>query len=275
MCSSPRTTSPSLYLLDESKRFRHVYGLRRYPGVRSAANTRAFIHRSSSRPRIRFNEERIQKASCRPSSQRLRPLRVSSPRNHLMRPILDHRMLPIKARISPPTTSAGSSPCASPPADPLGRSQLLSDFLLYIVERSIQGRRGEITEQQIGVAVFGRAEDYNSNDDNIVRSYARKLRQRIDNYYAERRQRGDAPARDSRAVDTPLPLHRSRFATSERRRALVGTASLRALKRPERVMEGDGPRSATTSGDHALSFHVSSSSLLVHAGHACCASPRH
>ncbi|AXC11402.1 Adenylate cyclase [Acidisarcina polymorpha] len=66
----------------------------------------------------------------------------------------------------------------------LGRSQLLSDFLLYIVERSIQGRRGEITEQQIGVAVFGRAEDYNSNDDNIVRSYARKLRQRIDNYYA-------------------------------------------------------------------------------------------
>jgi len=66
----------------------------------------------------------------------------------------------------------------------LGRSQLLSDFLLYIVERSIQGRRGEITEQQIGVAVFGRAEDYNSNDDNIVRSYARKLRKRIDDYYA-------------------------------------------------------------------------------------------
>lgn len=66
----------------------------------------------------------------------------------------------------------------------LGRSQLLSDFLLYIVERSIQGRHGEITEQQIGVAVFGRAEDYNSNDDNIVRSYARKLRKRIDDYYA-------------------------------------------------------------------------------------------
>ncbi len=65
----------------------------------------------------------------------------------------------------------------------LGRSQLLSDFLLYIVERSIQGRRDEITEQQIGVAVFNRAEDYNSNDDNIVRSYARKLRKRIDDYY--------------------------------------------------------------------------------------------
>jgi len=66
----------------------------------------------------------------------------------------------------------------------LGRSQLLSDFLLYIVDRSIRGRSGEITEQQIGVSVFGRPEDYNSNDDNIVRSYARKLRKRIDEYFA-------------------------------------------------------------------------------------------
>jgi hypothetical protein len=66
----------------------------------------------------------------------------------------------------------------------LGRSQLLSDFLLYIVDRSIKGRSDEITEQQIGVSVFGRSEDYNSNDDNIVRSYARKLRKRIDEYFA-------------------------------------------------------------------------------------------
>jgi len=66
----------------------------------------------------------------------------------------------------------------------LGRSQLLSDFLLYIVDRSIQGRTNLITEQQIGVIVFGRTEDYDSNDDNIVRSYARKLRKRIDDYFA-------------------------------------------------------------------------------------------
>jgi hypothetical protein len=66
----------------------------------------------------------------------------------------------------------------------LGRSQLLSDFLLYIVDRSIQGRTHLITEQQIGVLVFGRTEDYDSNDDNIVRSYARKLRKRIDDYFA-------------------------------------------------------------------------------------------
>ena len=65
----------------------------------------------------------------------------------------------------------------------LGRSGLLSDFLLYIVDRCIRGRTEEITEQQIGVIVFGRAEDYDPNDDNIVRSYARKLRKRIEGYF--------------------------------------------------------------------------------------------
>jgi hypothetical protein len=66
----------------------------------------------------------------------------------------------------------------------LGRSSLLSDFLLYIVDRCIRGRTEEITEQRIGVIVFGRAEDYDPNDDNIVRSYARKLRKRIEEYFA-------------------------------------------------------------------------------------------
>ncbi len=66
----------------------------------------------------------------------------------------------------------------------LGRSGLLSDFLLYIVDRSIRGLASEITEQRIGVVVFGRARDYDPNDDNIVRSYARKLRKRIDDYFA-------------------------------------------------------------------------------------------
>jgi hypothetical protein len=66
----------------------------------------------------------------------------------------------------------------------LGRSGLLSDFLLYIVDRSIRSLSSEITEQRIGVAVFGRAENYDPNDDNIVRSYARKLRKRIEDYFA-------------------------------------------------------------------------------------------
>lgn len=66
----------------------------------------------------------------------------------------------------------------------LGRSQRLAAFLLYIVDRYIHDRADEITEQQIGVLVFGRAEGYDANDDNIVRSYARNLRKRLDEYFA-------------------------------------------------------------------------------------------
>lgn len=65
----------------------------------------------------------------------------------------------------------------------LGRSRLMVDFLFYVVDRSIQNRVDEITEQQIGVLVFGRPEGYDTNEDNIVRSYARNLRKRIDEYF--------------------------------------------------------------------------------------------
>jgi hypothetical protein len=66
----------------------------------------------------------------------------------------------------------------------LGRSKLLADFLLYIVDRHIHEHDDEITERQIGVLVFGRNDDYDVSDDNIVRSYARNLRKRVDEYFA-------------------------------------------------------------------------------------------
>jgi len=66
----------------------------------------------------------------------------------------------------------------------LGRSRLMAEFLLYVVDRHILDRSDEITEQQIGVLVFGRPDGYDSNEDNIVRSYARNLRKRIEEYFS-------------------------------------------------------------------------------------------
>ena len=66
----------------------------------------------------------------------------------------------------------------------IGRSPLLSEFLLYICERHLRDQSSELTEQRIGVQVFGRSEGYNSNDDNIVRNYARTLRKRVEEYFA-------------------------------------------------------------------------------------------
>jgi len=65
----------------------------------------------------------------------------------------------------------------------LAKATRLSSFLQYIVERFLRGRTEEITEQQIGVHVFGRPTDYNPGDDNIVRQTARQLRQRLALYY--------------------------------------------------------------------------------------------
>lgn len=65
------------------------------------------------------------------------------------------------------------------------KSALLSNFLRYVCEKKLQGRIGEITEQQIGTHAFGRPAAYNPGDDNIVRNYARILRLRLDDFYAE------------------------------------------------------------------------------------------
>jgi hypothetical protein len=65
------------------------------------------------------------------------------------------------------------------------KSALLTKFLLYVCERELTGRADEISEQQIGVHVFGRRSDYNPGEDNIVRNYARQLRQRLDLYFEE------------------------------------------------------------------------------------------
>lgn len=65
------------------------------------------------------------------------------------------------------------------------KSGFLSKFLLYVCERELTGRADEISEQQIGVHVFGRRPDYNPGEDNIVRNYARQLRQRLDLYFEE------------------------------------------------------------------------------------------
>lgn len=64
------------------------------------------------------------------------------------------------------------------------KSVLLTNFLLYVCDRKLRGREDEITEYQIGTQALGRSAAYNPGDDNIVRNYARILRQRLDDYFA-------------------------------------------------------------------------------------------
>jgi hypothetical protein len=65
------------------------------------------------------------------------------------------------------------------------KSPLLSKFLLHIVAEILAGHQEEITEHQIGVKVFGRPPGYLTVEDNIVRNYARQLRRRLAEYFAD------------------------------------------------------------------------------------------
>lgn len=65
------------------------------------------------------------------------------------------------------------------------RSPLLSRFLLHIVAETVGGRADQITEHQIGVHVFDRPSTYRTVEDNIVRNYARQLRRRLAEYFAD------------------------------------------------------------------------------------------
>ena len=65
------------------------------------------------------------------------------------------------------------------------RATRLCALLTYVVEHSLANRADELTEQQIGIHVFGRAAGFNTAEDTIVRGTARLLRQRLEAYYRE------------------------------------------------------------------------------------------
>lgn len=67
----------------------------------------------------------------------------------------------------------------------LKSSARLREFLFYVSECALRDAPGEVTEQQIGIHVFGRAPGYNSSEDSIVRTHARLLRQKLDAYFQD------------------------------------------------------------------------------------------
>lgn len=64
------------------------------------------------------------------------------------------------------------------------KSQRPSDFLLYICRKAISGETQDLSEQNIGEHVFSRKEGFDPGLDNIVRVTARRVRQKLDEYYA-------------------------------------------------------------------------------------------
>jgi hypothetical protein len=70
-------------------------------------------------------------------------------------------------------------------------SQQCRRFLNYVVTHTLGGDDGSLRERVIGNAVFGRAPDYDTSDDPVVRLRASEVRKRLAQYYQSLEQQPD------------------------------------------------------------------------------------
>ncbi len=103
---------------------------------------------------------------------------------------------------------------------PFAKSERLGALLTYICEMSFKGTADKLNEQRIGCSVFGRAKDYDSSIDGIVRSQASRLRQRLDQYFSEEGR--DEPLRISIPRGSYVPLFSETKVVVSHREVIVG-----------------------------------------------------
>jgi hypothetical protein len=66
----------------------------------------------------------------------------------------------------------------------LEKSTRMRDLLAYVCSRSLDDGAVDIREHEIGCAVFGRPDDYDTGEDNIVRVNASQVRKKLEAYFA-------------------------------------------------------------------------------------------
>ena len=107
------------------------------------------------------------------------------------------------------------------------RSERLSRFLRFTVERHLEGRDHELKESVIAVEVFGRMPGYNPKHDPIVRTEARRLRARLGEYYKDEG-KGDALVIELRKGGYTPVFRRREARRKERKTQLWATVALAA-----------------------------------------------
>jgi hypothetical protein len=91
-------------------------------------------------------------------------------------------------------------------ANPLFKnSKRYPNLLRYVVEQTMDGHPGELKERTLGVEVFGRDPNYDTNLDPIVRTTAAEIRKRLAQYYQDPSHEGEL------RIDLPLGSYAARF----------------------------------------------------------------
>ena len=116
-------------------------------------------------------------------------------------------------------------------SESFSKAHSLRRFLAYVVDETLAGRADTLKEYAIGVEVFGRGEAFDPRADTIVRVQARRLRSKLEQYYAAA---GHAGRHRHRRADRQLPAALPRGAGRRRRQT----------PRPRRTATGRGRRAA-------------------------------
>jgi len=88
-------------------------------------------------------------------------------------------------------------------------SQRYPVLLKYLVEQTLAGHARNLKERTLGIEVFHRLPDYDTNDDPVVRVTAAEVRKRIAQYYQE------PEHRDEVRIELPIGSYAPRFSRPE------------------------------------------------------------
>lgn len=85
------------------------------------------------------------------------------------------------------------------------QSKRYAPFLRHVVEKTLDGHEDRLKERVLGSELFGRAPDYDSNNDPVVRVTAGEVRKRIAQYY------DDSAHRNEFRIELPIGTYVAHF----------------------------------------------------------------
>ena len=107
------------------------------------------------------------------------------------------------------------------------KSARMRDLLAYVCNRALDDGVVDIHEHEIGCAVFGRSEDYDTGEDNIVRVNASQVRKKLEAYFAA----------EGAAEPIVLELPKGKYVPVFRERPEVKAPSPPAIAEPRSLAE--------------------------------------
>lgn len=147
-------------------------------------------------------------------------------------------------------------------ANPLFKnSRRYPNLLRYVVERTLDGNAGDLKERTLGIEVFGREPNYDTNLDPVVRTTAAEIRKRLAQYYQ------DSNHEHELRIDLPLGSYAARFPAPAEKPALVAILPTALVGEPVPApIDGASPALRTRRTAYAMAAVALPALILLLAG---------